>query len=60
MAKEICQDCGQIFEPKSSKAMICRKCHNKRLSYYAKLRNLNKLGNDAYSAQQALRRKERQ
>ena len=59
MAKEICQDCECIFEPKSHKGMICVKCHRKRLSRYAKERNLNKLGNDAYSEQQVLRRKER-
>jgi hypothetical protein len=56
MAKELCQDCGCVFEPKSSKAMICPKCHRKRLSQYAKARNLNKLGNDAYSKQQAERK----
>ena len=47
MAKEICQDCERIFEPKSSKGMICQSCHRKRLSEAAKARNLNKLGNDA-------------
>lgn len=56
MAKELCQDCGCVFEPKSSKGMICPKCHRKRLSQYAKARNLNKLGNDAYSKQQAERK----
>ena len=58
MAKEICQDCECVFEPKSNKGMICPKCHRKRLSQYAKDRNLNKLGNDAYSKQQAERRAE--
>ena len=58
MAKEICQECERIFEPKSHKAMICPECHRKRLSRYAKERNLNKLGNDAYSKQQAERRSE--
>lgn len=47
MAKELCQDCGGVFEPKSHKAMICPKCHRKRLSQYAKDRNLSKLGNEA-------------
>jgi hypothetical protein len=56
MAKEICQDCECVFEPKSHKGMICPKCHRKRLSQYAKERNLNKLGNDAYSKQQAERK----
>ena len=59
MAKELCQDCMCIFEPKSSKGMICPECHRKRLSQYAKERNLNKLGNDAYSEQQARRGAER-
>lgn len=58
MAKEICQDCERVFDPKSKKGMICPECHKKRLSRYAKERNLNKLGNDAYSKQQALRRAE--
>ena len=58
MATEICQDCERIFEPKSHKGMICPECHRKRLSRYAKERNLNKLGNDAYSKQQAIRRAE--
>lgn len=58
MAKEICQDCERVFEPKSQKGMICHECHKKRLSRYAKERNLNKLGNDAYSKQQATRRAE--
>ena len=49
MAKEICQDCGKLFEPKSNKAFICPDCHKKRLSQYAKERKLNKIGNDAYS-----------
>lgn len=56
MNKEICQDCGMVFEPKSNRAFICPKCHRKRLSRYAKERNLNKLGNDAYSKLCAVRR----
>ena len=56
MTKELCQDCECVFEPKSHKGMICPNCHKKRLSRYAKERKLNKLGNDAYSAQQALRK----
>ena len=58
MAKEICQDCECLFEPKSNRAHICPDCHRKRLSIYAKERKLNKLGNDAYSKQQALRNAE--
>lgn len=57
MEKELCQECGCIFEPKSNKATICPKCHKARLSRYAKERNLPKLGRDAYSKQQALRSK---
>ena len=56
MAKEICQDCERIFEPKSNKGMICPDCCRKRLSKYAKERRLNKLGNDAYSKQQRERK----
>ena len=56
MAKEICQECECIFEPKSNKAMICPECHRKILSRCAKERNLNKLGNEAYSKQQAERK----
>lgn len=56
MAKEICQECECIFEPKSHKGMICPACHRKILSKCAKARNLNKLGSDAYSKQQAERK----
>ena len=47
MAKEICQDCEKLFNPKSNKAFICPTCHRKRLSQYAKERNLSKLGHEA-------------
>ena len=47
MAKEICQDCEKLFNPKSNKAFICPDCHRKRLSRYAKERNLSKLGHEA-------------
>lgn len=56
MAKEICCDCEAIFEAKTNKAFLCPKCRKRRLSQYAKLRNLNKIGNDAYSAICARRR----
>lgn len=56
MAKEICEDCGKVFEPKSNRGFICPMCHRKRLSRYAKERNLNKIGNDAYSKMCAVRR----
>ena len=44
MPKEFCQDCEKLFEAKSGKAFICPVCHKKRLSKYAKERQLNKLG----------------
>ena len=52
MAIEICEDCGKTFEG-GPNAFLCRSCRHKRLSEYAKRRNLNKLGNDAYSKQRA-------
>ena len=58
MAKEICEDCGKVFEPKSNKGFICHECHRKRLSRYAKERRLNEIGNKAYSEMCALRRSE--
>lgn len=56
MAKEMCQDCGKAFNPKSDRAFICPDCHKKRLSRYAKARQLNKIGNDAHSKMCAIRR----
>lgn len=56
MAKEICGDCGKVFEPKSNRGFICPMCHRKRLSRYAKERRLHELGNKAYSEMCALRR----
>ena len=56
MAKEICQDCERVFEPKSNRGFICPECHRRRLSRYAKERNLNKIGNDAHSKMCAERR----
>ena len=56
MAKEICQDCGKIFDG-GPYAYFCPDCRRKRLSGAAKRRQLNKLGNAAYSAQQARRRR---
>ena len=50
MAIEICEDCGKTFDG-GPKAFLCRSCRRKRLSECAKKRNLNKLGNDAYSNQ---------
>ena len=53
MAKELCQDCGVVFEPKSKKGMICLSCYRKRMSQYAKARNLSRIGNQAYSEKRA-------
>lgn len=50
LVKDICGDCGKVFLRKY--AFLCPECRKKRLSRYAKERNLNKIGNDAYSAQQ--------
>lgn len=58
MCKEICQDCEKVFEG-GPKAFLCPECRRKRLSNAAKMRNLNKIGNDAYSDQQARRKAER-
>lgn len=57
MAKEICEDCGNVFEPKSNRGFICPDCHRKRLSQYAKERKLNKIGNIAYQEMCALRKR---
>lgn len=56
MSKEVCQDCGGLFDAKSNRAFICPDCHRKRLSRYAKERQLNKIGNAAYSEMCAIRR----
>ena len=56
MAKEICEDCGKVFEPKSNRGFICPECHKKRLSRCAKVRNLSKIGREAYSELCAKRR----
>ena len=56
MAKEICQECEKLFEAKGNMAFFCPDCRRKRLSYYAKKRQLNKIGNDAYSKMCAIRR----
>ena len=54
-AKTICEDCGKVFDG-GPYAYFCPECRKKRLSKAAKDRNLNKLGNDAYSEQCAIRR----
>lgn len=55
MAKEICADCESIFEA-GPYSFLCPKCRKQRLSDAAKRRKLNKIGNDAYSRQQAERK----
>lgn len=47
----ICEKCGKVFMGKY--AYICFECRRKVASETAKKTNLNKLGNDAYSKQQA-------
>ena len=48
MVKVICEDCNKVFEG-GSKAFFCPDCRKRRRSEAAKKRNLNKIGNDAYS-----------
>lgn len=50
-----CEGCGKVFEC-SERGHFCRKCVQRIQSETAKRRNLNKIGNDAYSAQQKRRR----
>lgn len=53
----ICEDCGKVFDG-GPYAYFCPDCRRKKLSESAKRRGLNKIGNDAYSKQCAVRRKE--
>ena len=48
MVKVICEDCNNVFEG-GSKAFYCPDCRKRRRSEAAKKRNLNKIGNEAYS-----------
>lgn len=57
MVSKICEDCGHEFEASRKDVSICHECHKKRLSKWAKIRNLNKIGNDAYSKKVAERKK---
>lgn len=43
LTKEICEDCGKLFLA-GPDAYLCPECRKKRLSEYAKRRNLNELG----------------
>lgn len=45
MAKEICEDCGKLFETKNG--FYCPECRKKRTSAAAKRNNLNQLGINA-------------
>lgn len=55
MAKEICEDCGKVFDA-GPHAHLCMACRKRRLSENAKMRNLGKIGRDAYSKQQAAKK----
>lgn len=46
MEKEICEDCGKVFEA-GPKAFLCPSCRKRRLSNAAKARGLNRLGTNA-------------
>ena len=46
MAKEICADCGKVFDG-GAHQFFCLECRKRRLSEAAKIRNLSKLGHDA-------------
>ena len=52
MAKEICEDCGKVFDA-GPRAFIRKDCHRKRLSNSAKRRNLSQIGRDSYLKQQS-------
>ncbi len=51
----VCNDCYAVFLG-GPNAFLCPECRRKRLSEIAKKINLNKLGNEAYSKQQAKRK----
>lgn len=53
----ICERCEKVFMGKY--AFICPECRRKAASDSAKKRTLNKLGNEAYSKQQAELKAER-
>ena len=48
MAKEVCEDCGKVFEA-GPKAFFCPACRKRRMSEAAKRRGLNKVGYEARS-----------
>lgn len=53
LAPTICEDCEKVFMG-GPNAFFCPECRKKRLREAAKQRNLNKLGNDAYSEKRAI------
>lgn len=57
LAPTICEDCEKVFQG-GPYSYFCPDCRKKRLRAAAKKRNLNKLGNDAYSEQRAIARAE--
>lgn len=50
--KLICEDCGALFTAAAA-ASYCPSCRHERLSRNAKLRQLSRIGREAYSRQQA-------
>ncbi len=50
LCQTICEDCERVFLD-GPNAFFCPSCRKERLSAAAKKRNLNKLGNEAYSMQ---------
>lgn len=42
--KNVCEDCGKIFEAKTDKAFFCPKCRKKRQSDNAKKTGLSRKG----------------
>lgn len=53
MVTTICEDCEKAFQG-GPYSYFCPECRKRRLSETAKRRNLNKLGNDAYSEQRSI------
>lgn len=46
MAKEICADCGKVFDG-GAHQFFCLDCRKRRLSEAAKIRKLSELGHEA-------------
>lgn len=46
MTKEICQDCGKVYEG-GPHSFLCPRCRKRHISESAKKRDLGKLGRDA-------------